>query len=248
MKTKILLLSSYLFLATAFSVQAIPINGSYTAVVTAVTAPPDFSVRVGDTIGGQFGYDTDLLLPPDANGNRIVVQPQDHFDFSAFFDAAFTWGTQWERTLWGYVIGPDGVPVGASCLNMWGIAAELSGTSLVISGPISNDGNGEVIHATITSYSGVPDASSSVGLMGLALSALAAFWFFTRHNLTFCNIRIAVEKVATEISPLLPTASTQTGQPRLPGLGTRFSLKTTISPGPTGPVAGEATQVFCQTT
>jgi hypothetical protein len=181
MKTKMLLCSSYVFLGFACPSHAIPIYGTYTAVVTAVDAPPGFSVRVGDTIPGQFGYDTDLLLPPDANGNREVVQPQDHFDFSAFFDASFTWGTQWERNLWGYIIGPDGVPVGASCFNMWGISAGLSGTSLVISGPISHDGNGEVIYASITSFSGVPDAGLSIGLLALSLSGLAAFRSFNRH-------------------------------------------------------------------
>ena len=176
MKTKILLFSSFLFLAIACSTHATLINGTYTAVVTAVTAPPGFSVSVGDTFTDQFYYNSDLLLPPDASGNREVPVT----DTYAYFGAWFTGGNRSEGELDYFLIGPNGVPVGAHCENAFGIVADLSGTTLVI-GPITYD-QGAMIHASITSFSGVPDASSSIGLMGLALSGLAAFRSFTRHR------------------------------------------------------------------
>jgi len=186
MKTKIRLLSSLLFVAFTWSSRAIPIEGTFNAVVWEVTAPPGFGVQVGDSILGQFGYDTDYLSPPDAHGNRVDGQPQDHFDMSAYFVTDFTWGTLWERNLSDFVIGPNGEPVDAYSINQWyygsyPVEAYLSGTSLVISGPLSDDGNSEVIQATVTSYNGVPDAGSSIGLMGLAMSALMVFRSFTRH-------------------------------------------------------------------
>jgi VPDSG-CTERM motif len=68
----------------------------------------------------------------------------------------------------------------------------LGGTNLIISfnyngqyvynsGQYVFHGETAMIYSTINNFSGVPDAGSSLGLLGLALSGLMAFRLFIRQ-------------------------------------------------------------------